>query len=507
MKARTLVRATVVALVAMTLALPVSDTAAALPTVEVKKLTASDAEDEDWFGFSVSVSGDAAIVGAWAEDGAGSGDARRGAAYVFGRDRGGAHNWGEVKKLTASDAQDWDYFGWSVGVDGETVIVGAYQASATAYGQGAAYLFGRDVGGADNWGQVIELTASDPQDYDYFGEAVALSGDTAIVGAIYEDGAGGANADRGAAYVFERDRGGADNWGQVKKLTASDPQDGDYFGCSVAVSGDTAIVGAYSEDGTGGANANRGAAYVFDRNQGGANNWGEVKKLSASDADDADHFGGSVALSGDTAIVGAQWEDGAGGALADRGAAYAFDRDQGGADSWGEVKKLTASDAQDGDFFGWSVALGGDAAIVGARGEDGAGGANANRGAAYTFQRDEGGADNWGEVKKLSASDAANSDAFGFSVAITGDTGVVGAIYEDGTGQDRGAAYVFGPAPVGGIAELPDADAAPLETGGSPGTGVGVLAGIAAALAAGTVVLGGAAWYARRRRGGDRNHL
>ena len=221
---------------------------------------------------------------------------------------------------------------------------------------------------------------------------------------------------------------------EVKKLTASDAQANDLFGRSVAVSGDTAVVGALRED-AGGSLA--GAGYVFHRDQGGTGNWGEVKKITASDAQAEDRFGVSVAVSGDTAVVGAWLED-AGGT--DAGAAYVFHRDQGGAGNWGEVKKLTASDAHDGDGFGNSTAVSGDTVVVGAIWED-AGGSFA--GAAYVFQRNEGGADNWGEVRKLTASDVQAVDNFGGSVAVSGDTAIVSATFEDAGGEHASAAYVF----------------------------------------------------------------
>ena len=196
----------------------------------------------------------------------------------------------------------------------------------------------------------------------------------AIVGANQEDAAG---SDAGAAYVFVRSQGGADNWGEVKKLNASDAQADDFFGNSVSVSGDIAVVGGQGED-SGGSFA--GAAYVFSRNLGGAENWGEVKKLVASDAAADDIFGITVAVDGDVAIVGADREDSGG---TNTGAAYLFSRDEGGADNWGELIKLTASDAQDQDEFGNAVALNGDAAVVGASNVDNGGGFQA--GAAYVF--------------------------------------------------------------------------------------------------------------------------
>ena len=405
--------------VALAIALPNGTGATSID--EVEKLLSSDAQPDDFFGKSVAVSGDTAVVGASGEDAGGS---FAGAAYIVQRDEGGAGNWGEVNKLLASDAQAGDNFGESVAVSGDAAVVGAYLEDAGGGQAGAAYVFESDRGGADNWGEVEKLTASDAQAGDWFGFSVAASGDTTVVGAQGE-AAGGEFA--GAAYVFDRDQGGAANWGEVKKLTASDAQAGDFFGFSVAVSGDIAVAGASGED-AGGTDA--GAAYVFQRNEGGASNWGEVTELVASDARAGDQFGVSVAVSGDTVVVGAYLAD-------NGGAAYVFQRNEGGADNWGEVKKLLASDAQAGDQFGVSVAVSGDTAVAGA---DAGGG---QTGVAYLFQRKEGGVDNWGEVKKLTASDAQVGDFFGFSVAVSGDTVVAGAAGEDAEGSNAGAAYVF----------------------------------------------------------------
>ena len=161
-----------------------------------------------------------------------------------------------------------------------------------------------------------------------------------------------------------------------------------------------------------------------------------------------------------------------------------------------EVKKLIASDAQAGDQFGYrSVAISGDTAIVGAYGE-GAGGGGA--GAAYVFERDQGGAGNWGEVTKLTASDAQPRDSFGFSVAVSGDDAIVGAFDRNAGVPIGGVAYVFGelPGPVGGVAELPNVSAAPSS---GPEASSGRTGAIAAAAIAGVLALSGAAWYARRR--------
>ncbi|MCH8815855.1 MAG: FG-GAP repeat protein, partial [Chloroflexi bacterium] len=152
--------------------------------------------------------------------------------------------------------------------------------------------------------EVKKLLSSDAQSSGFFGKSVAVSGNTAVVGAYGED-EGNPFDDFGAAYVVQRDQGGADNWGEVKKITAAGAQAGDWFGISVAVSGNTAVVGAYQ------AEVGGGAAYVFERDQGGVDNWGQVKKLTASNIQYNDRFGVSVAVSGDTIVVGAYWEDGA----------------------------------------------------------------------------------------------------------------------------------------------------------------------------------------------------
>ena len=177
---------------------------------------------------------------------------------------------------------------------------------------------------------------------------MAISGDTIVVGARLRDDSG---TDSGAVYVFMRNQGGADQWGFVKKLLASDSVAGDQFGTSVAISGDTVIVGTPLADFSGFANA--GAAYVFARNQGGADQWGQVKKLIASDASNSDRFGSGVSISVDTVVVGAPTSGGGGGA------AYVYMRNQGGADQWGVMKKIVPSDVANGQF-GTAVSISGD---------------------------------------------------------------------------------------------------------------------------------------------------
>ena len=277
------------------------------------KLTTDDAAVRDYFGYTVSVDGDTAVIGAHYD---GDGGTLSGSAYVFSRNLGGADNWGQVAKLTASDAAASDFFGISVSVDGDTAVIGAYRNDDAGLNSGSAYVFSRNQGGADNWGQVVKLTASDAAAGDIFGYSVSVDGDTAVIGAVYANDDGGLSS--GSAYVFSRHQGGADNWGQVSKLTADDAARGDSFGNSVSVDGDTAVIGAVADRDAGRLS---GSAYVFSRNQGGADNWGQVTKLTASDAAEEDRFGKSVSVDGDTAVIGAYLD---GNADSDGGSAYIF---------------------------------------------------------------------------------------------------------------------------------------------------------------------------------------
>jgi len=393
----------------------VSSSASGQVLNESATLLASDGAAGDEFGISVSVSGDTAAIGANTDDNAGGTDA--GSAYVFVRSGG---VWTQQQELTASDGAANDNFGASVSVSEDTAVVGAFGDDDAGSGSGSAYVFVRSGG---VWTQQQKLTASDAAANDVFGASVSVSGDTAVVGATNDDNAGGIDA--GSAYVFVRSGG---VWTQQQKLTASDAAAGDGFAYSVSVSGDTAVVGAPHDDNAGGTDA--GSAYVFVRSSGV---WTQQQKLIASDAAASDGFGFGVSLSGDTAVVGAVLDDNAGGA--DAGSAYVFVRSGG---VWTQQQKLTASDGAAHASFGYSVSLSGDTAVVGAVADDDAG---VGSGSAYVFVRSGG---VWTQQQKLTASDAAANDLFGVSVSVSGDTAVVGARLDDNVaGADAGSAYVF----------------------------------------------------------------
>ena len=396
---------------------------------QTDKLTAADGTTNDWFSFSVAVAGDVAMVGVPHDSDAGN---ESGSAYVYERHAGGTNAWGQVQKLTAFDGEAFDDFGFSVAVAGDVAVVGAYGDSNVGHQAGSAYVYERNAGGTNVWGFVRKLGALDAAAGDIFGTAVAADGDVIVVGAKGDDDMGTAS---GSAYVFERNAGGTNAWGQVRKLTASDATAGDWFGGSVAVAGDVVLVGAPTKDA--GPLINAGAAYLFERNAGGTNTWGEIAKLTPMVPGQFDSFGIAVAVDGDVAVIGAYGDSHAGTAS---GSAYVFERNAGGTNAWGRVRKLTASDAAAYHSFGVSVAVSGDATVIGAYGD---GDAGYYAGAAYVFERNAGGTNAWGQTQKLIAADTAAGDILGFSVALAGDVVVVGAKGDDDAGDESGSAYIF----------------------------------------------------------------
>jgi hypothetical protein len=272
-------------------------------------------------------------------------------------------------QLLAFDGAANDYFGYSVALSGETALVGAVGDTVGGNArQGSAYVFVRSGG---SWIQQAHLMASDGAAYDNFGHSVALSGETALVGA--PDDTIGGNVEQGSVYVFVRSGG---SWSQQAQLFAFDGAAGDYFGSSVALSGETALVGAQND--TVGSNTYQGSAYVFVRSGG---SWSQQAQLFAFDGAAGDYFGYSVALSGETALVGARADTVGSNTL--QGSAYVFARSGTG---WSQQAKLLAGDGAAGDYFGYSVALSGWTALVGAHFDTV--GSNARQGSAYVFQLD-----------------------------------------------------------------------------------------------------------------------
>ncbi|MGJ8726365.1 MAG: choice-of-anchor D domain-containing protein [Roseibacillus sp.] len=451
---------------------------------------ASNTGNGDQFGCSVSVWENTVAIGAYSEDSDAVGinqdmnnnnTGGSGAVYIYVRDPDNCE-WSLQATIKSSNPDSGDSFGGKVSLYGDTLAVGALAEDSSAIGingnqadnsfsnSGAVYLFVRN---GTTWTQQAYVKASNTGDGDRFGEELSLAGDTLVVGAAWEDSsATGVNGDQGddvdtstalaqgqqsgAAYVFVRN---GNNWTQEAYLKASNTARGDLFGSSVAVSGDTVIVGASGENseapGANGLNGDFGAAYIFVRTNG---NWNQQASLKASNKGPADRFGTAVALEGDTAVVCAPYE---GDSSVDKaGAAYVFTRDN--SNNWTEQAYLKASNPGNGDRFGWSASLSGDLLLIGSPYEEsqsvGVNGGNQNddsltrAGATYLFQNIAG---TWTQQVFLKASNTGEDDEFGWSVDIYGSTIFVGAKGEksnsigvnsnqsDNSLTVAGAAYLF----------------------------------------------------------------
>jgi len=326
-------------------------------------------------------------------------------------------SWLENTRFVPDISDEGDYFGSSVAIDGDYAIIGESLDDDNGAWSGSAYIYHKE---GDSWIEQIKLLAPDGEWPDRFGCSVAIDGDYAVIGA---KGSRDMGVSTGSAYIYQKQ---GDSWFVQTKLVASDGAYGDTFGCSVSIDGDYAIIGAFLCDDLG---ESSGAAYIFYRE---GNNWIEQTKLIASDGDSCESFGLSVCINGDYAVVGASAGDN--DMDVRTGSAYIFHK-QG--DSWIEQTKLLASDGAYGDSFGCAVSIDGDNVIVGAYKDDDNG---ENSGSAYLFCRNE---DMWIEETKLVSSNGLENDNFGCSVSISGDYAIIGAQCNDEVENAAGTAYIF----------------------------------------------------------------
>ncbi|MBC7776877.1 MAG: HYR domain-containing protein [Phycisphaerae bacterium] len=392
------------------------------------KRYASDGVAAEEYGLSVGIDGDYAIVGSNQKNGNGQ---NVGSAYILSRDKGGANKWGQILELTPPSSLPGDNFGASVAISGGIAAVGAPLFDDQFGNQGVVFLFHQNANNPELWDFVKTIQASNPNSADNFGTSVALQGDRLVAGAHLDDQSGN-NA--GAAYVFYRNLGGADQWGQAAKLLATTGAADDNMGVSVGIDGDYAIVGA---SGVEGLMPNVGAAYIFGRNTTGPDAWGQVAKLRPIQASGNDNFGAKVGISGPWAIVGADGNDLKG---ADAGAAYIFYKNQNGINnSWGQRQLLLDYNGHAGDHFGSAVGIDEPYAVVAAKG-DNPFGAGSGRGFVYLL---DGSA--WIQVDELADGGGQAGDALGSSAAISGRNIILGAQFDNnGLNDDQGSVTVYG---------------------------------------------------------------
>lgn len=383
------------------------------------QITASNGAANNWFGYSVAAAGDVIVVGAPFYDRVMDGeviDASIGTVYVFERMDG---TWVQTAQLFSSDGATSAMFGWSVGVDGDLIAAGAWKQASTGTQLGAVYVFERN--GA-TWGQSARLTPPAGDAQEAFGYAVAVSADRVAVGAPINTDID-ENEPATPAYVFERS---GVVWNGTPIRPGDDARDA-WFGTSIALDGDTLVVGAPGHKLP---RPGAGAAYVYEHD---GNGWDQVAQLDDPDGQTEDFFGRSVAVHDDVIVVGAEGGDGP--ALPNSGVAVVYERSEG---TWSETALLAPDDSVVGQQIGFSVAVRGATIVVGANRDDQFG---FDAGAAYVYEQDTDG--NWVQFSKIYDPDGFNGDHFGAALAVTDTFIVAGSRYDDEDGVESGSLYVF----------------------------------------------------------------
>ncbi|MFP5471338.1 MAG: T9SS type A sorting domain-containing protein [Bacteroidia bacterium] len=424
------------------------------------KIVASDRMGNNYFGESTAVFGNYLITGAsfHTKDASGGNTlAQAGAAYIYENDGGG--NWIEKQKVVASDRNVQDWFGFSVAIQNNIALVGTILSDTDENGanpltdSGATYVFERDASG--NWNQVQKLVASDRQGDEHFGYHIAMHGNFAVISArnsFCANLGGGSDINAGAAYVFERLSDGT--WVERQKLMSSDREEGDNFGVSVGIYNNIIVIGAYweAEDETGNNSLyEAGSAYIFEYNPT-LNEWEETQKIVASDRRSGDSFGGTLYINEFGIFISSSesdYDETGVNYLKSAGAVYVFEKNT-TTGTWEETQKLVASDRGEMAWFGYALSSNQEYLYIGASLED------KNEvsedsleyaGAVYIFKKD--GSNSWQQIKKIVAPDRSAGDEFGYSLGAYNDNIVVGAPYQDKDANNQnnvtnaGAAYVY----------------------------------------------------------------
>lgn len=375
-------------------------------------ILADDGKSGDSFGYDVAIDGNTALVGAFKADIDGVIDA--GATYVYVL---GDNGWQKQAKLVAEPAFVDDTLGGKVALKKNVAMLGVMLRDDKGKDSGAVVSFEREV---NAWKQRQVFTAPDAKPGDAFGQSIALTKNHLVIGAPRNDVLGN---DAGAAYIYKREN---DTWRYQTKITASDGVAEDLFGISVAIDGNTILVGADLHDKKA---ENAGAVYVYVLEE---NKWKQEAKLMASDGGKTDIFGVRVALSENTALVSARRDDTEELGI-DAGSAYIFVRD---GSTWTQQAKLTSPDGQADDRFGRGVALSGDTAIISAMNHDANG---SNTGALYVYKKGSGG---WRYTSKFVAKSSMPDDRFGWNVGLSNDIAIIATPNYNAKGQKSGAVFI-----------------------------------------------------------------
>ena len=379
--------------------------------IQQTKLLVQDGSAFQYYGYTLALFGPTMAIGAPGDQDNGGGS---GAVYVY---RGTGSEWAQEAKLHPLDGHSDHWFGWTVALSDDVLIAGATSDNTNGTGSGAAYVFRYN---GSEWGQEAKLVSQGGEPYNFAGSAVAIDGNTAMVGAPRDD----YDTAYGKVYVFEREDG---VWIEKTTIWPSFNEYSAQFGSAIALVGDLAVIGApWGTDFQGHSDCGNVFVFRFDGSQ-----WVEEAILLASDRADQDQFGYWVDANENTIVVGAPWDDDQGDKS---GSVYIFQYD---GNSWVEYAKLLPSDGTAGDGFGDPVAIFDDALLVGASGSDDHG---SQSGAAYLFRLD---GTQWLEESKITVSDGASEDWFGGRFALGEGTAVIASPGDDDNGRESGSAYVF----------------------------------------------------------------
>lgn len=376
-------------------------------------LAPDDLSPFDEFGEALDIDGDTVVIGKHNDDEMGL---SAGAAYIFERDDSGSKAWLQLAKLTGESGGNFDFFGESVAIDGDIIVVGAPGDDDAANAAGALYVF-QQTGESENaWRLAAKLTARDARENQNLGHVVDISGNRIAASAWFDNPLG---QNSGAAYLFEL---GPDGWEEIARLVPEESEPFDNFGITIAIDGDAVVVGAdESDDLEENPRPIPGSAHLFQRDAG-TGEWTATQKLTAEDDNPVQRFGRSVGISGDTIAIGASGAFNAAGR--NTGAVFIFERASSDSNSFTQVDKLAPDDLTDGSTFGFSLRLKQDALIAGAPN------AEVDRfesaGAAYVFTRDSRG--RWNSNARLLSNEVGRNVFFGMFVAIFPGTAMVGIV-------------------------------------------------------------------------------
>ncbi|MFA6402206.1 MAG: T9SS type A sorting domain-containing protein [Salinivirgaceae bacterium] len=388
-----------------------------------------------YYGESVSIYKDYAVVGA--ENYMNS----KGIAYVLHFNN---NTWENIAILQASDGEMNEYFGSSVYINDGVIAIGAYWHNGGAFHGGAVYVYEKPAGGWTNMTETVKVLPNDISGFDRFGESLCISGNTLVVGGLLSKVN---NQETGAVYVFEKPASGWVDITQKAKLYASDGENGDYFGIDIGLSGSTIIVGAYYDN----TDFERtGSAYIFEKPVSGWTNRTETAKLLVSNRKQYEYFGSSVDIYENTAVVGSQYGN---GFNVKSGLVYVFEKPANGWSNINETAILSSSDAENEDRFGCSVSIYNSTIIASAYSDDDRG---YDMGAVYVFEKADSTWLNSNESYKLTVSGSGHYNNFGYDIDLYENVFVSGAYqYDNELGQNGGAAYFFKKSDIFSITQHP----------------------------------------------------